>query len=92
MSMSSELGAWRQKSDLTFLFIRHVQLAVLTSTSRRQYEKELIKSKFDFCLRAHNSDGMYFFSEFVSPGPQVGNYEANGKLLSKNSDSKLSKK
>ena len=90
--MSSELGVWKQKSDLAFMFIRHVQWAVLASTSRRQYEEELIKFKSDFCLRAHNSDDMDFFSEFFSPEPQVGNYEANSKVLSKNSDSKLSKK
>ena len=86
--MSSELGAWKQKSDLAFMFIRHVQWAVLASTSRRQYKE--VKS--DFCFHAPNSDDMGIFQILFSPGPQVGNYEANGKVLSKNSNSKLSKK
>ena len=86
--MSSELGAWKQKSDLTSLYcLRDVDANTAHCTCRMT-----IKAKSDFCLRAHNSDDMDFFSEFFSPGPQVGNNEANGKVLSKNSDSKLSKK
>ena len=66
--MSSELCARRQKSDLDFMFIRHVQWAVLASTSRRQYEEELIKAKYDFCLRAPHSDDMDFFQNFFLQG------------------------
>ena len=35
---------------------------------------------------------MEFFQNFFSPGPQVGNQEANGKVSLKNSDFNLSKK
>ena len=35
---------------------------------------------------------MDFFQILFSPGPQVGNYEANGQVWLKNSDSKWPKK
>ena len=86
--MSFELGARWQKSDLASSYcLRDVDANTAHCTCRMT-----IKAKSDFCLRAHNSDDMDFFSEFFSPGPQVGNYEANGKVLSKDSNTKLSKK
>ena len=58
---------------------------------RRHYE-DITGKKSDVCLRAPNSNDMDFFSIFFSQGPQVGNQEANGKVLLKNFNSEWSKK
>ena len=74
--------------DFSILFLpRNVDANTAHCTCRMN-----IKAKSDVCLCASNSDDMDFFQILFSPGPQVGNYEANGKVLSKNSNSKLSKK
>ena len=74
--MSSELGVWKQKSDLTSLYcLRDVDANTAHCTCRMN-----IKAKSDVCLCASNSDDMDFLQILFSPGPQVGNYEANGQV------------
>ena len=58
----------------------------------RWHYKDITRKKSDVYLRAPNSDDMDFFQILFSPGPQVGNYEANGQVWLKNSDSEWSKK
>ena len=88
MSNSFELGAQRRVLEFSIFFLpRNVDANTAHCTCRMN-----IKAKSDFCFHAPNSDDMDFFQILFSPGPQVGNYQANGKVLSENSNSKLSKK
>ena len=61
--MSFELGARRKRWDLTFMFIWHVQRAMLALIPRKQYED----TKSDFCLRPPYSDDMDFFRMIKFP-------------------------
>ena len=74
--MSSELGAWRQISDLAFMFIRHVQLAVLASTLRGRKKME----NSNTCLCTPNSNELDFFRKLFYSNPQVCSWEAPGKV------------